>query len=120
MKTPFLILAAFCASAFSSQVEAICAGADPSNGCPQPFNNSNTAGPADATTITQGFDAQNGGQWSKTTSSFGNFHFSSGFSTGNSWNDPQTRFRNGFGNTAGMNSQGQTNSYNCAFYGNCR
>ena len=78
----------------------------------------NNPAQADGETTQQGFDAQNGNQWSTTSHKMGDFTFYSGLSSGNSWDGRQRVFGNGF-NGPGFGSQNQAGSPRCAFYGAC-
>jgi hypothetical protein len=118
MKKPLLILtAALCVATVSGQAEAFCG--DAVQGCSQAFTNG-AANPQNGTTSAQGFDAQTGRQWSSDTTRFGNFTLRSGFSQGDSWNNPQSRFGDRFNNAAGLNSQSQSSDEYCALYGTCK
>jgi hypothetical protein len=95
---------------------AFCVTGDPGQGCPQPY--ANDASQPDGTTTRQGFDAQTGTQWSTTSHKMGDFTFYSGMSSGNPWDSRGRLMENGM-NTPNFNSQGQTNSAHCAFFGTC-
>jgi hypothetical protein len=99
---------------------AFCVTGDAAQGCPLPFSNYNSSQQpaADGMTTRQGFDAQTGSQWSSTTQKAGDFTFYSGVSSGNSWAGRQRLYGNGL-NGPGFGSQDQSDSPQCAFYGNC-
>jgi hypothetical protein len=120
MKIRSLIVAATLFGAgLSGQAQAICIGATPADGCPQPFANTASGQNTDASTTTQGFDSRTQSQWTQTTTPFGTLKFSAGAGANDPWTNPQSRFSNGFGNPRpGVGTAGQSNG--CAFYGNCQ
>jgi hypothetical protein len=109
---------AFCLIGITSSANAFCGTGDASQECGRPFSNSNGSTQSDGDTMQQGFDAQNGNQWSTTSHKMGDFTFYSGVSSGNSWDSRQRLFGNGL-NGPGFGSQNQANSPHCAFYGAC-
>jgi hypothetical protein len=104
--------------AFAAPASAFCGNGAP-QGCTQSFANDGSALQPDGTTSTrQGFNAQNGSQWSTTSHKMGDFTFYSGVSSGNGWGGPGGYMRNGL-NAPGFNPQGQPSDADCAFYGTC-
>jgi hypothetical protein len=112
-------IVALCVSLLSGQADAMCAGGNSAQNCTPTFGNS-TADQPDGSTTAQGFDAQNGNQWAKSSNKFGNFTFYSGAATGDSWADRQGSFGNRFGNVRGLDSQGRPDPSTCVLYGTCR
>jgi hypothetical protein len=116
--TSVAFIAALFGAALSGQAQAICASAT-LDGCPQPFVNATSGQQSDGSNTTQGFDSRTQSQWTQTTTPFGTVRFSAGAGTSDPWNNPQSRFGNGFGNPRlGVGSAGQSN--NCALNGNCQ
>ena len=118
-KLIFGSLAALCVSLLCGEADAMCAGGNSAQSCAPTFGNSTTE-QSDGLTTNQGFDAQNGNQWARSSNKLGNFTFYSGASTGNSWMDRQSSFGNAFGNTRGLNAQGRPDPATCELYGTCR
>jgi hypothetical protein len=110
--------ALLCLASMSIPASAFCGTGDTGQGCGRPFANSNSSSQSDDTSTQQGFDAQTGTQWSTTNHKVGDFNFYTGMSSGNGWGSHDPFARNGF-NTPNFNSQGQSNSLHCAYYGTC-
>lgn len=112
------VTTAFCLAGVTTSANAFCVTGDASQGCPRPFSSGNSSTQPDDEATQQGFDTQNGNQWSRSSHKFGDFTFYSGFSSGNSWDSRQRVFGNGL-NEPGFSSQDQAGSSHCAFYGDC-
>ena len=109
---------AFCLIGITSSASAFCGTGDASQEWGRPFSSGDITKQLDGDTTQQGFDAQNGNQWSSTSHKMGDFTFYSGMSSGNSWDGRQRVFGNSF-NGPGFSSPNQANSPHCAFYGAC-
>ena len=117
MRTALVILALLATTTIAN---AACIGTGKFRTCYDANGNQYTISDFGSTTITNGYNARTGSQWSQTDTTFGNTTFTNGqAANGNSWNMTQQNWGNGYKTYSGTDSSGNFFSGTCTSYFGC-